>query len=62
MARAALVAEAGLAAGKGEADFYRAKIATARFYAAHILPQAQGFASAVVNGAESVLALNNEQF
>ena len=54
MARAALIADAKLGAGDA-ADFYRAKIATARFYAEHILPQAQGLASAVVNGAGSVL-------
>ena len=62
MARAALVAESKLAAGEGDADFYRAKIATARFYAEHILPQANGLASEVVNGAASVLALAEAQF
>ena len=62
MARAASISDAKLTAGSGDADFYRAKIATARFYAEHILPQAQGLASAVVNGAGSVLELANEQF
>jgi acyl-CoA dehydrogenase len=62
MARAALIAEAKLSAGAGDADFYRAKIATARFYAEHILPQASGLASEVVNGAGSVLALTEAQF
>src|SRR4051812_41453466 len=40
MARAALVAEKKLAAGGGDAAFYKAKIATARFYADHMLVQA----------------------
>ncbi|MBI4191252.1 MAG: acyl-CoA dehydrogenase [Betaproteobacteria bacterium] len=62
MARAALVAESRLNAGAGGADFYRAKIATARFYAEHILPQAAALSSEVVNGAGSVLALSNEQY
>ena len=44
------------------AGFHRAKIATARFYAEHILPQANGLASEVVNGAASVLALTEKQF
>jgi len=62
MARAALVAESKLAAGEGDAEFYRAKIATARFYAEHILPQSAALSSEVVNGAGSVLALTEAQF
>ena len=62
MARAALIAETKLSAGAGDAEFYRAKIATARFYAEHILPQAGGLASEVVNGAGSVLTLTEAQF
>ena len=61
MGRAALIADAKLAAG-GDADFCRAKIATARFYAEHILPQAAGLASAVTGGSSSVLALTEAQF
>jgi len=62
MARAASIAETQLAAGVGDADFYRAKIATARFYSEHILPQAGALASQVVSGAGSVLALTEAQF
>lgn len=62
MARAALVAEAKLAGGQGDADFYRAKIATARFFAEHILSQAAGFKTAIVEGSVGVLALNENQF
>ncbi len=62
MARAASIAETQLAAGVGDADFYRAKISTARFYSEHILPQANGLASQVVSGAGSVLALTEAQF
>ena len=61
MACAAMIANAKLADG-GDADFYRAKIATARFYAEHILPQAAALASEVVSGAGSVLALTEAQF
>jgi alkylation response protein AidB-like acyl-CoA dehydrogenase len=57
MARAAQIASKDLAAGEGDAEFLRAKVATARFYADHILAQAPGLASAVIQGAESVLAV-----
>ncbi len=62
MARAALVADTKLAAGVGDAEFYRAKIATARFYAEHIQPQSAALSSEVINGAASVLALSEAQF
>ena len=61
MARAALVADAKLASGD-EADFYRTKIVTARFYAEHVLPQVGGFVSMVTGGSGSVLALADTQF
>ncbi len=62
MARAAHIAKTRLDAGAGDFDFYRAKIGTARFYAEHILPQAQAYKSAIVNGSASVLALEDAQF
>ena len=61
MARAALIAERQLDAG-GDAGFYRAKIATARFYVEHILPQYSALADTVTGGAASVLALEESQF
>ena len=62
MARAALVAKQKLDAGDGDASFYSAKIATARFFADHILSQASGLRTAIVEGSAGVLALNEEQF
>jgi alkylation response protein AidB-like acyl-CoA dehydrogenase len=47
---------------QSDSGFLSAKIATARFYAEHILPQAQGHAGTVMNGSASVLALAEEQF
>jgi hypothetical protein len=61
MARAALIAQARLAADAGDQDFYRAKLATARFYAEHLLPTAAGLAREVITGAASVLALEPGQ-
>jgi alkylation response protein AidB-like acyl-CoA dehydrogenase len=62
MARAALVARQKLDAGTGDAAFYRAKICTARFFADHILSQADGLRHAIVAGSAGVLALDVEQF
>ena len=62
MARAALVAQKKLEAGEGDAAFLRAKIATARFFADHILSGAGGLRAAIVEGSAGVLALEVEQF
>ncbi len=62
MARAALVAQKRLAAKQGDSAFYQAKIATARFYADHILAQAPGLRDTVMRGAAGVMALSEEQF
>ncbi|WP_397532292.1 acyl-CoA dehydrogenase [Roseateles sp.] len=61
MARALMVAEDKLAAGE-EVAFMSAKIATARFYAEHILTRAGGLRDAIVEGADSVTALPLEAF
>ncbi len=61
MGRALLVAQAKAAAGE-DLPFMRAKIATARFYAEHILVKAPGLRDAIVRGAQSVMALAPEQF
>jgi len=62
MARAALAAQAKLGKGPGDAGFLKAKVATVRFFADHILSQAPGLRDAVVQGAPGVLALADEQF
>lgn len=62
MARAALIAERKLKAGEGDAKFYQAKIATARFFADHILSQATGYRTAIIDGSAGVLALAEDQF
>ncbi len=62
MARAALAAQAKLEKGPGDAGFLKAKVATVRFFADHILSQAPGLRDAVVQGAPGVLALAEDQF
>jgi len=58
--RSALVARDRLASppaqGAMDAEFYRAKIETARFYADHVLSQAPGLAHAITEGSAGVLA------
>ncbi len=61
MARSLMVAEDQLAAGE-DADFMSAKIATARFYAEHILSRAGGLRDAIVEGADSVTAMPLDAF
>jgi hypothetical protein len=61
MARALLVAEDLLHEGE-DVEFMQAKIATARFYADHILAKAPGVRDSIVEGAESVTALALEAF
>ena len=45
-----------------DADFMRAKITTARFYADHLLTKAPGMRDSIVEGADSVTALALEAF
>ena len=61
MGRALLVAQDLLHKGQDEA-FMRAKIATAQFYAEHILVRAQGLRDSIVEGADSVTALPLDLF
>jgi 3-(methylsulfanyl)propanoyl-CoA dehydrogenase len=60
-ARAALIAHRRLAEGAPEAGFYRAKLATARFYADHVLVRAPGLSRTVVSGAEGALSIEDDQ-
>ncbi|MFZ3286476.1 MAG: acyl-CoA dehydrogenase [Telluria sp.] len=62
MARAAIIAHRYIAEGTSDAGFYNAKIGTARFFADHILSQASGLRSAIIDGSAGVLALDDEQF
>jgi 3-(methylthio)propanoyl-CoA dehydrogenase len=62
MARAALVAQQKLQAGEGDASFLRAKIVTARFFADHVLSQADGLRAAIVDGSAGVMGLDEAQF
>ena len=47
---------------KGSQDFYQAKLATARYFALHVLPRAGGLRDAIVGGSAAVLALPESLF
>ena len=61
MARALLAAQPLAATGK-DAAFMKAKVATARFYAEHVLTRTSGLRDAIVLGAGSVTALALDSF
>jgi len=60
MARAALVAQSRLA--EDETGFMTAKIATARHYMAHVLPEALALARTVTEGSATVMSLASDLF
>jgi alkylation response protein AidB-like acyl-CoA dehydrogenase len=61
MGRALLVAEDKLAANE-DASFMRAKIATARCFADHLLTRTHAFREAVIGGADGILSMPLESF
>ena len=62
MARAALVAAEKLDAGDADAEFYKAKITTARFYGSHVLTQSAYLKRQIVDGSGDVMTLTEAQF
>ncbi|NWK77144.1 acyl-CoA dehydrogenase [Aquitalea sp. LB_tupeE] len=62
LGRAALIAREKLGEDGVDEDFLKAKITTARFFAEHLLPQVGGLAAAIVDGADSVLELDENLF
>ena len=62
LGRAALVATQKLQSAEGDSNFYQAKIGTARFFADHILSQADAYRISIVEGSSGVMALTEDQF
>ena len=62
MARAALTAKQRLADGDPDSSFLDAKVVTALFYAAHILPRSTAYRRAAVSGSEVIMAIPEESF
>jgi acyl-CoA dehydrogenase len=62
MARAALIANEKLAGGATDASFFEAKIMTAKFYAAQVLPRATAYRQAAISGSGLVMSMPEEAF
>lgn len=46
----------------GDDDFYRAKLATARFYFSHLLPQTKALSDSIGSGSEALMSLDADLF
>lgn len=55
-------AQAGLESGEGDAAFYEAKLATGRYFAARIMPEAGALRREIEAGAEVMMALEPDAF
>jgi alkylation response protein AidB-like acyl-CoA dehydrogenase len=62
MARAALVAQRHLEVAQGHTQFMLAKVASARYYATNILPQAIAYANVAREGGASVMEMEEAAF
>ena len=62
LARVALEAEKRIIAGHADRDFYEAKLATMRFFADTMIPEAIAAADTIVNGSEGTLAMAEAAF
>jgi acyl-CoA dehydrogenase len=62
MARAAKVAAEKIAAGDADAEFYKAKLTTAKFYASHVLTQCAYLKRQIVEGSGDVMTLPEAAF
>lgn len=61
-ARSAMTAGQKLEAGEGDADFYNAKLDTARFYYAKLLPRTRSLKATVLNGPDTLMAMEEKNF
>ena len=61
-ARMAVAAQAALDAGEGDAEFFKTKLATGRYYMKRLLPMTATHLARIQSGAEPVMELTAEQF
>jgi hypothetical protein len=60
--RMATVSQQQLAAAKGDRRFHEAKLKTARFYFARLLPETATLLAAIQSGAEPIMAFAADEF
>lgn len=58
----ATVSQAKLAAGQGDARFHEAKLKTARFYFARLMPETATLLAAIQSGSAPIMALSADEF
>ena len=61
-AKAAKVAQAALDQGASDADFYRSKLKTARFYFQRVLPRTESLHTTIKSGAANLMDFADEEF
>lgn len=61
-ARMAETAQQKLDAGDGDAEFYKAKLTTARFYFQRLLPRTRSLVDTMLSGSDNLMALEEEHF
>ena len=61
-ARSAIIAMEKLASANADANFYQAKLTTARFYMERILPQVGGLLAAIKSGKTAMMQMPEEAF
>ena len=60
--RMAVAAQKALDEGRGDAEFYRTKLATGRYYMKRQLPMTATHLARIQSGSDTVMALAAEQF
>lgn len=61
-ARMAETAQRKLDAGEGDAEFYKAKLTTARFYFQRLLPRTRSLVDTMLSGSDNLMTLEEEHF
>lgn len=61
-ARMAETAQQKLDAGEGDAEFYKAKLTTARFYFQRLLPRTRSLVDTMLSGSDNLMMLEEEHF
>jgi len=62
MAKSALIAQQKIDSGKSDANFYKTKIVTAQFFCEQILPKSGSLKTAIIEGSETTMLLDIDQF
>ena len=57
-----MISEQAIEQGKGDENFYRAKIETANFYYDRLMPRADALIESIGNGAQSMMAMDVDNF